>query len=135
MNVILVLSELASELCPVLTLLTFQSIDTGEIPKEWSLANICSLFKKGDRYLACNWRPVCLTCVPYKLLEHIVCSNIMAHLDEHKLLSDKQYTFRKRHSCETHLITVLNDWANILDNDGHGDTFISDFEKAFGKLW
>ena len=36
-----------------------------------------------------------------KLLEHIVCSNIMAHLDEHKLLSDKQHTFRKWHSSET----------------------------------
>ena len=53
-----------------------QSIDTGEIPKEWSLANICPLFKKGDRSLACNYRPVSLICVPCKLLEHIVCSNI-----------------------------------------------------------
>ena len=51
--------------------------------------------KKGDRSLACNYRPVSLTCVPCKLLEHIVCSNFMAHLDEHKLLSDKQYAFRK----------------------------------------
>ena len=35
-----------------------QSIDTGEIPKEWSLANICPLYKKGDRSLACNYRPL-----------------------------------------------------------------------------
>ena len=27
---------------------------TGEIQKEWSSANICPLFKKGDRSLACN---------------------------------------------------------------------------------
>ena len=53
-----------------------QSTDTGEIPKEWSLANICPLFKKGDRSLACNYCPVSLTCVPCNLLEHIVCSNI-----------------------------------------------------------
>ena len=72
-----------------------QSIDTGEIPKEWSPANICPLFKKGDRSLACNYRPVSLTCVPCKLLEHIVRSNIMAHLDEHKLLSDRQHELLK----------------------------------------
>ena len=65
-----------------------QSIDSGDIPKEWTLANISPLFKKGDKSLACNYRPVSLTCVPCKLLEHIVCSNIMVHLDEHKLLSD-----------------------------------------------
>ena len=80
-----------------------------------TLANISPLFKKGDKSLACNYRPVSLTCVPCKLLEHIVCSNIMAHLDEHKLLSDKQHAFRKWHSCETQLATVINDWAKILD--------------------
>ena len=49
-----VLKELASELGPMFAHLFQQSIDTGEIPKEWSLANICSLYKKGDRSLACN---------------------------------------------------------------------------------
>ena len=95
-----------------------EEVDTGEIPKEWSLANICSLFKKSDRSLACNYRPVSLTCVPCKLLEHIVCSNIMAHLDEYKLLSARQHAFRKGHSCDTQLTTVINDWAKILDNRG-----------------
>ena len=93
------------ELGPVFAHLFQQSIDTGKIPKEsiytgeihkeWSLANICPLFKKGDRSLARNYRPVSLTCIPCKILEHIVCSNIMAHLDEHELLSDRQHAFRK----------------------------------------
>ena len=55
----------------------------------------------------------------------------MAHLGEHKLLSDKQHAFRKWHSCETQLATVINDWAKILDNKGQVDTFILDFQKAF----
>ena len=127
-----VLKELATELGLVFAHLYQQSTDTGEIPKEWSLANICPLFKKNERSLACNYRPVSLTCVPCKLLEHIVCSNIMAHhLDEYKLLSDRQHAFRKGHSCETQLTTVINDWAKILDNRGQVDTFILDFEKAF----
>ena len=68
-----------------------------------------------------------LTCVPCKLLEHIVCSNVMAHLDGYQLLSDRQHVFRKRHSCETQLTTVRND----LDKGGQVDTFILDFENAF----
>ena len=55
----------------------------------------------------------------------------MAHLVEHKLLSDRQHAFRKRHSCKTQLATVINDWAKILDDGGQVDTFILDFEKAF----
>ena len=108
-----------------------QSLDTGEIPEEWSLANICPLFKKGDRALASNYRPVSLTCILCKLLEHIVYSNIMDHLEKHSLLSDRQHAFRKKHSCETQLVTVINDWAKILDKGGQVDTFILDFEKAF----
>ena len=41
-----------------------------------------------------------------------------------KLLSDRQHAFRKRHSCETQLTTVINDWAKILDDEGQADTFI-----------
>ena len=55
----------------------------------------------------------------------------MAHLDEYKFLSDRQHAFRKRHSCETQLTTVINDWAKSLDNGGQVGTFILDFEKAF----
>ena len=103
-----VLKELSNELGPVFARLFQQPLDTGDIPKKWILANICPLFKKGDMTLACNYRPVSLTCMPCKLLVHIVCSNIMAYLDEYQLLSDMQRAFRKRHSCENQLTTVIN---------------------------
>ena len=106
-----VLKELAKVLGPVFAHPFQQSIDTGEIPREWSLANICPLFKKSDRSHAYNYCLVSLTCVPCKLLEHTVCSNIMAHLDEYNLLSDRKHAFRKGHSCETQLTTVINDWV------------------------
>ena len=89
------------------------------------LQTFAPLFKKGDRSLACNYHPVSLTCIPCKLLEHIVCSNIMAHLDEHKLLSDKQHAFRNG------IVVKLDDLAKVLDNHGQVDTFILNFEKAF----
>ena len=61
-----ILKGLATELGSVFPHLFQQSTDTGEIPREWSLANICPLFKKSDRSLACNYHPVSLTCVPCK---------------------------------------------------------------------
>ena len=45
-------------------------IDTGDLPKDWRDANIPSIFKKGDKHLPENYRPVSLTSVPCKLLEH-----------------------------------------------------------------
>ena len=61
------------------------------------------------------------------MLEHIVST----HLDEHKLLSDRQHAFRKNRSCENQLITIINDWAKILNAGGQVDVLILDFEKAF----
>ena len=52
----------------------------------------------------------------------------MAHLDEHRVLSDKQHAFRRWHSCETQLVTVI-DWAKTLANKRQVDTFILDYEK------
>ena len=49
----------------------------------------------------------------------------------HINFSDRQHVFRKRNSCETQLNTVINDWAEILDNGGQVDTFILGLEKAF----
>ena len=53
----------------------------------------------------------------------------MAHMDEYKFLSGRQHALRKGHSCETQLITVINDWAKILDNGGQVDTFSLDLRK------
>lgn len=39
------------------------------IPKEWKKATISAIFKKGNRSMAGNYRPVSLTSVVYKLLE------------------------------------------------------------------
>ena len=55
----------------------------------------------------------------------------MAHLDAYKHLSARQHAFRKGHSCETQLTTVINDWVKSLGNRGQVDNFILDFEKAF----
>ena len=47
-----VLKELASELGPVFAHLFQQSIDTGEIPKEWSPTNIYAHSLKKDIHVA-----------------------------------------------------------------------------------
>jgi hypothetical protein len=61
----------AVQLTPILQKIFQVSIDTGDLPKDWRDANISSIFKKGDKHLPETYRPVSLTSVPCKLLEHI----------------------------------------------------------------
>ena len=46
------------------------SLSTGIVPNDWRQANITPVFKKGERFKASNYRPVSLTCICSKLLEH-----------------------------------------------------------------
>ena len=126
-----VLKELANVLGPVFAHLFQQSLDMGKSPKEWLLANIGPLFMKGDRAVGRNYRPASLLCLPCKLLEHIVCSNIMAHLDEYQLLSDWQHAFRKRHSCETQFITIIKGLGKNLGQRRTGRHIFSGLREGF----
>ena len=67
-----VFKEAASPIAPYLCFTFQQSIDTGSVPADWKHANIIAVFKKGSRMEAHNYRPVSLTSVQCKLLEHII---------------------------------------------------------------
>ena len=62
------LNMLAAELAPIVHAIFTQSLDTGELPRDWSMANVAPIFKKGNRVLAENCKPVSLTCITCKLL-------------------------------------------------------------------
>ena len=130
----IVLKECANELAPVLSHIFQLSIDTGKLPKDWRNANLSPIFKKGDRHTASNYRPVSLTCVCCKLLEHIICRQILNHLEQHNILTPLQHGFRSGHSCETQLITTTNDIMKTFDKKEQTDLAILDFSKAFDTV-
>ena len=92
------------------------------------------VFKKGAKNRPENYRPVSLTSITCKMLEHIITSSIMRHLEQHEILTDAQHGFRKQRSCETQLIITLQDLAKTVDDKGQSDVILLDFSKAFDKV-
>ena len=95
------LQSLAKELAPVLRFIFEQSLLTGDLPIDWTRANVAPVFKKGSKLQAVNYRPVSLTCITCKLFEHIICRHVLDHLEQHKILTDLQHGFISGRSCET----------------------------------
>ena len=126
-----ILKELAEELAPCLTIIFNQSLELGVLPQDWRCANITPLFKKGNRDVAANYRPVSLTSIVCKIMEHVVCSHIWKHLDTLGILSPYQHGFRKGHSCETQLTLTMHHLNKLYDNNIQVDIGILDFSKAF----
>ena len=129
------LQSLAKEITPVVHFILTQSLCTGELPTEWTQANVAPIFKKGSKLQAVNYRPVSLTCITCKLFEHILCKHILAHLEDHKILTDLQHGFRSGRSCETQLVTTFQDLAQMHNKKGSQiDIAVLDFSKAFDTV-
>ena len=119
--------------CPI-SAIYIQSLTTGEVPGDWKCANVTPVLKKGSKKEACNYRPVSLTSVPCKILEHIIFHHIMGHLDAHHILVNHQHGFCRGYSCESQLITIVEHLARKLDHGKQTDVLLLDFSKAFDTV-
>ena len=106
----LLLQELCNEIAPILQIIFERSLQTGKIPSDWSKALVAPIFKKGDKSSAANYRPISLTCILCKVLEHLA-SNVVEHMNKHNLLYDLQHGFREKRSCETQLTMMVEELA------------------------
>ena len=77
---------------------------------------MCAVFKKGKKSDPANYRPISLTCVASKILEHIVHSFIVKHLNHHNILTDCQHGFRAKRSTEIQLVLTLHDMAKTIQS-------------------
>ena len=130
----LLLRELREEIAPIIQIIFDRSLKTGKLPADWMKANVMPVFKKGDKSLAANYRPISLTCILCKVLEHILASNIVKHLDGQGILYDLQHGFREKRSCETQLIMLIEDLARNASVGKQTDIILLDFSKAFDKV-
>ena len=124
----------AEEAAGALQLIFQASLTQGSVPSDWKKAHIVPVFKKGDRANPANYRPISLTSVCSKVMEHVVHSGIMKHLECYDILSDLQHGFRKNRSCESQLILTVNDLAKSVDDSSQVDAILLDFSKAFDKV-
>ena len=129
-----ILKELSGEIAMPLKLIFEKSLDEGKLPKEWKIAEVKPIFKKGDRHAPGNYRPVSLTSVVCKVMEGIIRDTLNSHLIDKNLISNAQYGFTKGRSCTTQLLSTFFDWMTNLDNGIPTDAIYLDLQKAFDTV-
>lgn len=101
----------------------------GEFPSAWKRAHVVPIFKKGDKSLVSNYRPVSLLVGVSKILERCIVNHVYPLLAPH--LHPLQHGFMKGKSCTTQLLKVYHSIGSILDRGGQIDIIFLDFSKAF----
>ncbi|VDI46730.1 Hypothetical predicted protein [Mytilus galloprovincialis] len=129
-----VLYELADIIDIPLCIIFNSSFSSGIVPEGWKIGQITALFKKGDKKLASNYRPVSLTSIICKIMEKLIRKRIVDHMNKYGLFSDRQFGFIGGRSTGLQLLKVLDHWTEILDNGGSIDAIYTDFIKAFDKV-
>ena len=81
--------DYADELAPMLAFIFQQTYDNGTIPDDWKGALVSAIHKKGSTSSPSNYRPISLTCIACKVMEHIVLSNINKHLEHLNIINEQ----------------------------------------------
>ena len=102
--------------------------------KSWLKAVITPIFKKGLKSNPGNYRPVSFTLVISKVIESIVRDEIVTHLMNQEILSDKQRGFVPGRDCITQLLRCMENWTDMVEKGEAFDVIYTDFSKAFDSV-
>ena len=128
------LREAAPAISESMTNLFNFSLQSGTLPVEWKSAHVIPIFKKGQKDLVKNYRPISLTSLLVKTLERLIYNRIFGFIESNNLLSSHQYGFRPGYSCTSQLIHLFHEWVKALDKRLSTDVIFLDFEKAFDSV-
>jgi hypothetical protein len=108
----LVLRELAQQLVAPLTAIFRKSLEEGQVPADWKMANVTPIQKKG------------LVCC--SLLESIIRDGMVDHMFRNNLIEESQHGFVMGRSCETNLVEFFDHISEVLEGGGKADAIFLD---------
>ena len=130
-----ILKECIDELAGKLQVIIQCSLNEGKMPEDWKRADIVPIYKGGNREDPNNYRPVSLTSVVAKICERVIKGDWMKHLEDNKILTDRQFGFREGRSCMTNLVSFYSRVIDIVqEREGWADCIYLDLKKAFDKV-
>ena len=126
---------LAPVISPRLTNIFKQSLTQSKNPKDWKFQFICPILKPGkEKTDPASYRPVSITSICCKILEHIIYSQTMKHLEKYSILVKSQHGYRNNCSTDTQLLRVIDIFAKSLENNIQTDAISLDFSRAFDTV-
>ena len=127
------LRESASGIASSLALLFNRSFSDRRFPDAWKDALVVPVFKRGDRSLLTNYRPIALLSSVGKVCERIVYNKLYHFLSPY--LSAQQSGFRKHDSTSLQLLRLVQQWSEALDDSQYVGIVFFDLRKAFDRVW
>ena len=107
------------------------SISSNTVPASWKIAKVAPMYKKDNKDDPSNYRPISILPILSKLLERHVANYLFEFLTNHDLLATRQSGFRPKHSCETAMHLMVDEWVSHMFQSEIVGVLYIDFCKAF----
>ena len=112
-----------------------RSLSEGVFLELWKRATVTPIFKKGDKSLPANYRPISLLSSCGKVLERIIFKHVYNFLNTNKLLYKYQSGFLPKHSTTYQLIDIYHHICQAMDHGQFSCIVFCDISKAFDRVW
>lgn len=116
----------------VLLKLLNQIWEEEQFPKDWQMALIVPIFKKGDKRDCNNYRGVTLLCTCMKIFEQIIDKRIKKRIEN--TMNEAQSGFRSGRSVQDHIFTIGQISEKLEQQQKKAFLALLDMEKAFDKV-
>lgn len=111
-----------------------KAITEGKFPNILKTAKVTPIFKKGDKTNPNNYRPISMLYGLSKIIETIIKEQLLNFLEKTKFLSDNQHGFRKKHSTNSAILSLIEYIRKNNDLGYHVLALFLDLNKAFDTV-
>ena len=118
----------------VLTNIFNACISTGYFPKVLKTAEVVPIFKKGERELCSNYRPISILNPFAKLFEKCLLDQLNNYFVSNNLLSPNQYGFKKNCSTNEAVLDIYNKLIDNMDKKLITCSIFLDLRKAYDTI-
>ena len=112
-----------------------RSLNQGYFPHSWKEANVSPIFKKDDRSLPSNYRPISLLCQAGKVMERCIHKHLYNYVLSNHILTPLQSGFVSGDSTTFQLLHTYHMFCEAVDNGKEVRAVFCDISKAFDRVW
>jgi len=110
------------------------SLSEGVCPATWKTSEVRPIPKVSRPGSAGQFRPINLLPTLEKVLELVVKEQLDEHLERNNIITEHQSGFRRDHSCETAIQSVVDEWKTLISDGLMVGVVFMDFRRAFETI-
>ena len=117
-----------------LTRMCNKSLALGIFPDRLKYSEIKLIFKKGDKHIISNYRPISILTSFSKVLEKAVYIQLYEHCSKHNILVDEQFGFINKLATTDAIFKLINEIQIALNEKIMVGGIFCNLEKAFDSI-